>query len=148
MAEPEFDREMAEAIEHAEAAEVVCVIFPMINQCLVYDSRFETHDPPRVFVSPPLGSAERRLRHTNRARPNLKHAKELAVLPWTGSLTSMGESRIWEMIVTRMASSGFEGTDQTCVEALEELKQWERRSLMAMIRGQGPYHTLWSATDK
>jgi len=52
------------------------------------------------------------------------------------------------MIVTRMASSGFEGTDQTCVEALEELKQWERRSLMAMIRGQGPYHTLWSATDK
>ncbi|MEE8517524.1 MAG: hypothetical protein V3S98_00185 [Dehalococcoidia bacterium] len=146
MSEPEFDNEMAEAIRHAEGAEVVCVIIPMINQCLVYDSRTEVDDPPRVFVSPPLGSAERRLRHANKARPNLKHARELAVLPWTGSINSMAHSRIWEMIVTRMASSGFDGMDEKCVEALEELKQWERQSLVAMIKGQGPYHTIWSRT--
>ena len=39
MADSEFEREMAEAIENAEIAEVVCVILPMINQCLVFDSR-------------------------------------------------------------------------------------------------------------
>ncbi len=131
-------------MEHAEAAEVVCVIFPLINQCLVFDSRSATDDPPRVSVSPPLGSADRRLRHANRDRPNLKHARELAVLPWTGSITGLSESPIWQMIVTRMAASGFDDTDARCIEALEELRQWERQSMMSMISGQGPYHTVWS----
>ena len=50
MADPEFDNEMAEAIEHAEAAEVVCVIIPMINQCLVYDSRTDVSAEPTVLA--------------------------------------------------------------------------------------------------
>ncbi|MEX2431503.1 MAG: hypothetical protein WD645_06245 [Dehalococcoidia bacterium] len=144
MADPEFDREMAEAIASAEAAEVVCVIFPMINQCLVYDSRFAPSDPPRVSVSPPLGSAERRLRHVNKARPHMKHARDLAVIPWTGSIGSMVDSEVWHLIVTRMAASGDDESDSKCVQALEDLRRWERRTLVQMINGQGPYHTIWA----
>ena len=33
------------------------------------------------------------------------------------------------------------------LEALDELRQWERRSMVSMIRGQGPYHTIWSRTN-
>ena len=95
MSEPEFDREMAEALENAETAEVVCVILPVINQCLVYDSRSATGDPPRMTVSAPLGSGERRLRHVNKARPHLERARELAVLPWSGSINAFeGSGRI------------------------------------------------------
>ncbi len=144
MAEPEFDREMAEAIASAETAEVVCVIFPMINQCLVYDSRSAAGDPPQLTVSPPQGSAERRLRQVNKARPHMRHARELAVIPWTGSINSMAVSEVWELIVTRMAASGYENSDSRCVRVLEELLQWERRAMVQMINGQGPYHTLWS----
>ena len=142
--EPEFDREMAEAIASAETAEVVCVIFPMINQCMVYDSRSEPGDPPRLSVSPPLGSAERRLRHVNKARPHLKHARELAVIPWTGSIGGMVESEVWQLISSRMVSSGSDDADERCVEVLGELHQWERRAMVQMINGQGPYHTIWS----
>ena len=45
MADQEYDREMAEAIEHAETSEVVCIILPLINQCLVYDNRSTAEDP-------------------------------------------------------------------------------------------------------
>ena len=148
MSEPEFDHEMAEALENAEAAEVICIILPLINQCLVYDSRSAPDDPPRIAVSPPLGSGERRLRHVNKARPHLERSRSLAVIPWPGSVGSLAESGVWRMLVTRMADSGFEEMDARCVEALEELRQWERRSMMSLIRGQGPYHTLWSRTGK
>ena len=144
MADSNFEREMAEALEHAEAAEVVCVILPIVNQCIVYDSRSTENDPPRLSVSAPLGSADRRLRHVNRARPGLPHARELAVLPWTGSVQSLEASGVWEMLARRMRNSGFDGAHDACVRVMEELRQWERRSMMAMINGQGPYHTIWS----
>ena len=144
MADSEEDRERAEALQHAEAAEVVCLILPLINQCLVYDSRTALEDPPRIYVSAPLGSAERRIRHINRSRPNLKHAHEMAALPWTGSIESLAGSEIWRMLQRRMSASGFSGTDAQCDDALRELRQWERHQLIAMIRGEGPYHTMWS----
>lgn len=147
MAERDFDREMAEALAHAEAAEVVCIILPMVNQCLVYDSRSGGgDDPPRLSVSAPLGSAERRLRHVNRARPDLPHARELAVLPWTGSINSLVASDIWEMLERRMNASGFDEMPSQADSALGELRQAERQTLVSMIKGQGPYHTLWSRT--
>ena len=144
MADYDYDREMAEAIERAETAEVVCVILPQINQCLVYDGRSAADDPPRLSVSPPLGSGERRLRHVNRARPNMPQARELAVLPWVNSIRSFEESEVWEMLQERMKASRFKGWRARCDEAMDEMRQWEKRSNVAMIRGQGPYHTLWS----
>ena len=144
MADSDYDREVAEALQHAEEAEVVCIILPLINQCLVYDSRSTENDPPRIWVSAPLGSAERRLRHVNRARPNMSHAHELAVIPWSGSIQSLEASGVWEMLQRRMRNSGFDDSQDSCDSALEELQQWERRSMMAMIRGQGPYHTIWA----
>ena len=144
MADSEFDREMAEALQYAEEAEVVCVILPLINQCLVYDSRSAEEDPPRIWVSAPLGSGERRLRHVNRARPNLPHARELAVLPWTGSIHGLEDSGVWEMLQRRMGASGFSGALESCDRALRELQQWERQAMMSLITGQGPYHTLWA----
>ena len=144
MADSEYDQEMADALHSAETAEVVCIILPTIDQCLVYDSRSAPDDPPRIAVSAPLGSAERRLRHVNRARPEFPHARELSVLPWTGSIESFSNSAIWEMLERRMNSAGFPATDEQCAQALDELRKWERRSLIAMIQGQGPYHTVWS----
>ena len=148
MSDPEFDREMAEALQNAEAAEVVCVILPVINQCLVLDSRSGPDDPPRLTVSAPLGSGDRRLRHTNKARPHLKHAHELAVVPWSGSVSAFVNSKIWGMLQDRMTDTDYDGTQAQCDEALDELRQWERRTLISMIRGQGPYHTIWSRTGK
>ncbi len=37
-----------------------------------------------------------------------------------------------------------DGTKAPIREALDELRQWERRSMVSMIRGQGPFHTIWS----
>ena len=30
------------------------------------------------------------------------------------------------------------------VYSRDELKQFERQAMVSMIRGQGPYHTIWS----
>ncbi len=142
--QPDFDNDMTEAVENAERSEVVCVIIPFINQCLVLDSREAKGDPPRLTVSQPLGSAERRLRHVNQARPNMKHTRELAVIPWVGSVQSFANSGAWDMIVRRMVDSGFTESAGACDEVLDELRQWERRALVSMIQGQGPFHTLWA----
>lgn len=142
--EQDFERELREALEEAEKAEVVCLILPLINQILVYDSRTSADDPPRLTVSPPLGSAERRLRQINQARPHLRHVREMAALPWTGSIDSMARSPIWELVTRRMVNSGFKTAGTSCSDALDELRQCERRALIAMIQGQGPYQTIWS----
>ena len=117
MSDQEFDREMAEALQNAEAAEVVCVILPNINQCLTYDSRSALDDPPRITVSAPLGSGERRLRHVNKARPYLERARELAVLPWSGSINAFSNSKVWGMLQDRMLSSGYTNAERQCDDA-------------------------------
>jgi hypothetical protein len=147
MSDQEFDHEMAESLQNAEASEVVCVILPLINQCLTYDSRSALDDPPRITVSAPLGSGERRLRHVNKARPHMDRARELAVLPWSGSINAFSNSKIWGMLQDRMLSSGYDNAARQCNDALDELRQWERRSMVSMIRGQGPFHTIWSRTN-
>jgi hypothetical protein len=48
------------------------------------------------------------------------------------------------MLQDRVQSSGYGNATRQCDEALDELRQWERRSMVSMIRGQGPFHTIWS----
>ena len=144
--QPDFDNDMHEALENAERSEVVCVIMPFLNQCLVLDARYTADDPPTLTVSPPLGSAERRLRHVNQQRPNLRYTRELAVIPWQGSMESLVNSSVWELMMRRMKAPGFPSAESACDSALGELRRWERQSIVAMILGQGPFHTLWSRT--
>ena len=144
--QPDFDNDLHEALEHAERSEVVCVIMPFVNQCLVLDARYTADDPPTLNVSPPLGSAERRLRQVNQQRPNLKYTRELTVIPWPGSVASLVNSSVWEVVVRRMKAPGFSNADEACASALSELRKWERQAMVTMVSGQGPYHTLWSRT--
>jgi hypothetical protein len=51
------------------------------------------------------------------------------------------------MLEDRAKSSGFDSLEKQASEALDELRQWERRSMVSMIRGQGPFHTIWSRSD-
>ena len=142
--ESRFDRYMKEVLDSVEQAETVCVIFPLLNQCLIYDDRHTADDPPRITVSPPLGSAERRLRQLNRARPNVPKATELTAFPWTGSVTSLVQAGIWDKMVKRMVDSGFPDAAEAHQSTLKELLAWERRFYVSMIKGEGPFHTLWS----
>ena len=140
------DHDMSEAIQKAERSDIICIILPFINQCLVLDGRQEENDPPKVYISPPLGSAERRLRQINQSRPHLKHARELAIIPWTNSISSLASSIVWDLIIRKVDESPNKSNKDVCGEALQELMQWERRALASMIRGHGPFHTLWSQT--
>ena len=146
--EPEFNRDMADILNDIDNAEVITIIMPFLGQCLVYDYRTTAEDAPLIMVSPPLGSAERRLRQLNQKRPNLPRAKEMVAVPWPGSVDSLVRSEIWDRLVQRVAETGFKDAVTSCQDALDELKKWERRSLAAMIRGEGPFHTLWSRAGK
>ena len=145
--EPEFNRDMADILNDINDAEVITIIMPFLGQCMIYDYRMTLEDPPLVMVSPPLGSAERRLRQLNQKRPNLPRAKEMVAVPWPGSVDSLIRSEIWNRMVQRVVDTGFKDAIDACQNAVEELKKWERRSLSAMIRGDGPFHTLWSQSE-
>ena len=138
------DHDMSEALQKAEQSDIICIILPFINQCLILDGRQEENDPPKVYVSPPLGSAERRLRQINQSRPHLKHARELAIIPWTNSISSLASSMVWSLILRKIEEYPNKSEKDECEESLQELMQWERRALASMIRGHGPFHTLWS----
>ena len=145
--QPEFDSQMREILESVERAEVVCIIFPLFGQCLVFDGRHTPDDPPQMAVSPPMGSAERRLRQLNQARPHLPKATEMTAIPWSGSVASMARTGIWEMVKDRMITLGPATAEAACEAALNELLGWEHRSNIAMIKGQGPFHTVWSRSE-
>ena len=140
--------ELREFFQEIDSAEVVAVILPALGQCLVLDSRNTADDPPQMSVSPPLGSGEQRLRELNRARPHLPEAQRLVAIPWTGSVDALVRSGVWQRLVDRMVESGSESAQESCQACLKELHRWERAGLVAMIRGQGPYHTLWSRAGK
>ncbi len=136
--------ELREFFKEIDSAVVVIVILPALGQCLVLDSRNTADDPPQMSVSPPLGSGERRLRELNRARPYLPEAQQLVAIPWTGTVDALVRSGVWQRLVDRMVESGSESAQQSCQSCLKELHRWEHTALVAMIRGQGPFHTLWS----
>ena len=142
--EPEFNRDIGEILNEIDSAEVVTVIFPLLGRCLVLDSRSTADDPPLLTVVPQAGSGERRLHQVNQARPHLPEARGLAAIPWIGSVEALVRSGVWERLVHRMVDSGFKSAATACDRSLEELKRWEHRALVAMIRGRGPFHTLWS----
>ena len=142
--ESRFDRYMREVLDSVEQAEIVCVIFPILNQCLIYDGRHLNDDPPRITISQPLGSAERRLRQLNRARPNVPKATELTAFPWAGTVTSLVQSGIWDKLINRVIASGFPAAADTFKTTLNELLAWEHRFFVSLISGEGPFHTLWS----
>ena len=144
----EIERQMQEVLLSVEQAEVVCVIFPHFAQCLVFDSRSTAEDPPRMTVSPLLGSAERWLHQLNQARPHLPRAQGIVAIPWAYSVASMAGSAIWTRLVGRMVDSGFRSTVPACQEALDELLGWEHRANVDMVRGRGPFYTLWSAAHE
>ena len=140
----EFERQMQEVLDGVKTAEVVCIIFPHLSQCLVFDGRYTPEEPPRLAVSPPLGSIQRRLRQLNQARPYLPKVTQLTTIPWTEPVASLVRSGIWERLMARMIDSGFTSAVASCQAVLDELRAWEYRANVAMIRGHGPYHTIWS----
>ena len=140
----DFQRRKREILRTIDEAEVVCIIFSNFGQSLIFDSRYTAEEPPRIAVSPPVGSGERWLRQLNQARPHLPRAKEMATLPWVGSVASMVHAGIWERIVTRMVIAGFSSAEASCKAALDEVLEWEYRATIAMVRGEGPFQTIWS----
>ena len=145
MNQPDFDSDMSEMLQNASNSEVVCVILPIINQCLVLDSRSMDDDPPTLVVSPaswvPPSAA---------CGTSISSARTCATrASWPSSLGSAPSRawrapRVWDMMVRRMVDSGFSSAAAQCDSAMNELKQWERQALVAMIKGKGPFHTLWS----
>ena len=68
----------------------------------------------------------------------------MATIPWAGSVASMAQSGIWERVVGRMAGSGFASAEAACQVALDEVLDWEQRANVAMVRGEGPFQSIWS----
>jgi hypothetical protein len=141
--DPEPSEEQKGVFEEIDSAEVVVVIFSALGQCLVMDGRHTNEEPPEMSVSPPLGSGKRRLRELNQARPNIPEAQRLVGIPWGGSVNALVRSGVWDRLVKRMVESGFEGLEETCQGRLDRLYEWERTAVVTMIRGQGPFRTLW-----
>ena len=69
-------------------------------------------------------------------------------IPWTGSVASMASTPIWDHIVARMVDSGFAPAREWCQAALDDLLEWEYKANVAMISGGGPFHTIWSRSEK
>ena len=140
----DFDWDAAEVLESIDEADVVSIIFPHVGKCLVFDGRYASEDPPRVAVLSPIGSAGKRLDQLNQARPNLPKAVALAAIPWIDSVSSMISSPVWGHLVARATDSGFKEVLNACQVAMHELLGCEYSAKVDMIRGKGPFYTIWN----
>jgi len=138
----EFELDHDEIIQTINTAEVVTFRFVVVPERLLFDTRSSEVDPPLVRLVPRATSVEERFRALKQLRPRFKLPEKISAIWWPRSIESLVNTGVWDAIVERVGSSGFEEAAEECGGVLEELRASERKELHNALTGEG-YQSLW-----
>lgn len=124
-------------------ADVFAVGFRNFSKRLFVDTRSDDTVRQMVAVVEPLGSPQERFFWLGQTRPSLGVPKAFGYFNWPQSPNYLIESGVWELIRARVGAASDPVVDQQCETALEELRELERQTTLAAIRGD-EHLTLWS----
>ena len=138
-----FRLDLEAVFKQIETAQTLSLFFPMLRRSLVVDLRHGTQEGPMVRVVPMARSAADRLRSLKRLRPHLPRANEILAIPWTGYVSTVVSSGVWERLADRIKAEGGEASLNELSASLSELQRIERHEMAMLIKGE-QYETMWA----
>lgn len=100
-----------------------------------------------VKVATVAGSEEERVRSLRRMRPHFSQPKGVTFLRWQKHVDSLLTLGLWDIVVQRLADSGYSIAVEQGKRALVRLREMERMQVVSAITGEG-YETLWERDAK
>lgn len=142
MMDYDFTVDISEIKHVIETSDVMVIRFPVIDRRLLVDTRCDAEDGPMVRLVPRVSSAQERFRNLKQLRPRFPLPKHIVAFAWPKHISSLESFGVWQAIIDRCGSLGYEGITRDCDVAFQELLRAEREEILAAIKGDG-YETIW-----
>lgn len=137
---------IAEALRQAQ---VIVLGFDFTAERLLIDLRDDPqrHTPPIVELVAPVADAHQRRTWLNARRAGLRPPDELLFFVWPHSVGYLEASVLLAGAAERIErEQGFD-VRGWMASAVRELRTYERRDVVAAVRGGEGFETLWSRVD-
>jgi len=141
--ENDFGLDLQEIVKVIDTAEVLVVRFAIVDKRLLVDARRNQAEGPLIKLVPRASSIEERFRHLKQIRPQFPLPERIMSFMWPRHVALLQASGVWQRIVDRLEALGHAGTHEECEAAYRELLAEERAQVMAAIRGESGYQSLW-----
>ena len=139
----DYGLDMEEVMRVMDSAEVLVIRFALLDKRLLIDARTTKEEGPFIAVVPKAGSVEERFRSLKQVRPRFPLPDRIMSFTWPRHLETFRSSGLWERIVQRVVRLGGEEMLPHCDKVYKELEQEERAEVVAAIRGDESYQSLW-----
>lgn len=130
-----------------EEGDVILARFQLLEQRLLLDLRHSDTEGPIIAVVPRAGSAEERFRSLKQLRPQFPMPDRIMSFQWPRDISMLQTTGVWQRIRDRLAHGGHPETDERCEEIYRELLKLEHVQVVAAIRGDNSYKTIWQRAD-
>lgn len=141
--EDDFGLDLQEIMKVIDAADVLVVRFSIVDKRLLIDIRHNQDEGPLVKLVPRVDSVEERFRYLKQVRPRFLLPERIMTFMWPRHVEVLQTSGIWQHMVDRLTAQGHEGTAEECEAIFRQLLAEEKAQVVAAIRGEGGYHSLW-----
>lgn len=141
--ENDFGLDLPEIMKVIDTAEVLVVRFSIVDKRLLVDSRCNQEEGPLIKLVPRVTSVEERFRYLKQVRPRFPLPERIMTFMWPRHVEVLQTSGIWQHIVDKLAALGHAGTVEECEAVYRDLLAEEKAQVLAAIRGEGGYHSLW-----
>ena len=141
--ENDFGLDIQEIMKVIDTAEVLVVRFAIIDKRLLVDARHSEAEGPLIKLVPRADSVEGRFRHLKQMRPRFPLPERIMSFMWPRHVELLQTSGVWQRIVDRLRAPGHSGTVEECEAVYRELLAEEKAQVLAAIRGEAGYQSLW-----
>jgi len=141
--ENDFGLDIQEIMKVIDTAEVLVVRFAIIDKRLLVDARHNEVEGPLIKLVPRADSVEDRFRHLKQMRPRFPLPERIMSFMWPRHVEILEASGVWQRIVDRLGAFGYGSTAEECEAVYRELLAEERAQVLAAIRGEEGYRSLW-----
>jgi len=141
--ENDFGLDLQEIMKVIDTAEVLVVRFAIVDKRLLVDVRHNEEEGPLIKLVPRANSVEERFRHLKQIRPRFPLPERIMSFMWPRHVALLQTSGVWQRIVERLEALGHAGTADECEATYQELLAEERTQVVAAIRGEAGYQSLW-----
>jgi len=141
--ENDFGLDLQEIMKVIDTAEVLVVRFAIVDKRLLVDARHNEEEGPLIKLVARASSVEERFRHLKEIRPRFPLPERIMSFMWPRHVALLQASGVWQHIVDRLEALGHAGTADQCEAVYQELLAEERAQVVAAIRGESGYQSLW-----
>jgi hypothetical protein len=141
--ENDFGLDIQGIMKVIDTAEVLVVRFAIIDKRLLVDARHNQVEGPLIKLVPRADSVEERFRHLKQIRPRFPLPERIMSFMWPRHVELLQTSGVWQRIVDRLRALGYGGTVEQCEAVYRELLAEEKAQVLAAIRGEAGYQSLW-----